>query len=198
VVHYRLTHDRTRPHSATRPLDGRVLVVGGSAGQSGFTSAELYDPASGTWSATDDMSTTRQNDEVCCPGVALLSSGDVLVAGGSGPQGVLSSSEVYRVAAGSWVTTGDLVVGRDAGFSLTPLLDGRVLVAGGRDDWGPLAYAVLYDEATGAWTRTNDMHFTRMSPGSALLADGRVLLVGGAVFGPPFAVSATAETFSPT
>jgi hypothetical protein len=185
-------------HSATRLLDGRVLVVGGSAGQSGFTSAELYDPASGTWSATDDMSTTRQNDEVCCPGVALLSSGDVLVAGGSGPQGVLSSSEVYRVAAGSWVTTGDLVVGRDAGFSLTPLLDGRVLVAGGRDDWGPLAYAELYDEATGAWTRTNDMHFTRMSPGSALLADGRVLLVGGAVFGPPFAVSATAETFSPT
>ena len=111
---------------------------------------------------------------------------------------MLSSSEVYRVATGSWVTTGDLVFGRDAGFTLTPLLDGRVLVAGGRDDWGPLAYAELYDEATGAWTRTNDMHVTRMSPGSALLADGPVLLVGGAVFGPPFTVSATAETFSPT
>jgi N-acetylneuraminic acid mutarotase len=185
-------------HSATRLLDGRVLVAGGSAGQSGFTSAELYDPAGGSWSPTGAMSITRQNDDVCCPGVALLPSGDVLVAGGAGPTGVLSSSEVYRVATGSWAATGDLVFGRDAGFTLTPLLDGRVLVAGGRDDWGPLAYAELYDEATGAWTRTNDMHLARMSPGTALLADGRVLLVGGAVFQPAFGVSATAETFSPT
>jgi N-acetylneuraminic acid mutarotase len=185
-------------HSATRLLDGRVLVAGGSAGQSGFTSAELYDPAGGSWSPTGAMSITRQNDDVCCPGVALLPSGDVLVAGGAGPTGVLSSSEVYRVATGSWDATGDLVFGRDAGFTLTPLLDGRVLVAGGRDDWGPLAYAELYDEATGAWTRTNDMHLARMSPGTALLADGRVLLVGGAVFQPAFGVSATAETFSPT
>jgi hypothetical protein len=185
-------------HSATRLLDGRVLVAGGSAGQSGFTSAELYDPASGSWSHTGAMSITRQNDDVCCPGVALLPSGDVLVAGGLGPQGALSSAEVYRVATGSWGPTGDLVFGRDAGFSLTPLLDGRVLLVGGRDDWGPLAYAEFYDEATGAWTRTNDMHITRMSPGTALLADGRVLLAGGAVFGPPSTVSATAETFSPT
>ena len=60
-----------------------------------------------------------------------------------------------------------------------------------------LAYAELYDEATGAWTRTNDMHLTRMSPGSALVADGRVLLAGGAAFQPSSAVSATVETFSP-
>jgi large repetitive protein len=144
------------------------------------------------------MSTTRQNDDVCCTGVALLPSGDVLVAGGFGPQGVLSSAEVYRVATGSWDPTGDLVFGRDAGFSLTPLLDGRVLLVGGRDDWGPLAYAELFDEDTGAWTRTNDMNLPRMLPATALLADGRVLLAGGGVLQPGFAVSATAEVFSPT
>jgi len=175
-----------------------VLVAGGSAGQSGFTSAELYDPASGSWNPTGAMNVTRQNDDVCCPGVALLLDGDDLIAGGSGPQGVLSSAEVYRVVTGSWAATGDLVFGRDAGFSLTSLLDGRVLVVGGRDDWGPLAYAELYDAATEAWTRTNDLHLARMSPATSLLADGRVLVAGGEMLQPPFSVSATAETFSPT
>ena len=36
-------------HTATRLLDGRVLVAGGD---SSGTSAELYDPTTGTWSAT--------------------------------------------------------------------------------------------------------------------------------------------------
>ena len=41
---------------AVRLLDGRVLVVGGqSDAGDGLTSAELYDPATGTWSATGDM-----------------------------------------------------------------------------------------------------------------------------------------------
>ena len=188
-------------HSATRLLDGRVLVVGGDAGQDGFASAELYDPATGSWTTTGAMSVARSNDDVCCPGIARLPGGDVLVAGGSHPQGpgtsVLSSAEVYRVATGTWEATGDLVFGRDAGFDLVPLLDGRVLIAGGRDDWGPVAYAELYDEVTGTWSRTNDMRVPRTSPATALLADGRVLVVGGGL-GPPSASPGSAETFSPT
>ena len=42
-------------HTAVRLLDGRVLVVGGANGDENDTSAELYDPASGTWSATGNM-----------------------------------------------------------------------------------------------------------------------------------------------
>jgi len=42
------------------------------------------------------------------------------------------------------------------------------------------------------------MNLARMSPGAALLADGRVLLVGGSTTGASFAVTASAETFSPT
>jgi hypothetical protein len=139
------------------------------------------------------MSTARQDDDVCCPGTALLPSGDVLVAGGSGPQGLLAGAEVYRVATGTWQATGDLVTGRDAGFALVPLLDGRVLVAGGRDDSGALPYAELYDEVLGTWVRTNDMALPRMSPAAAVLADGRVLVAGGS--GP--ATGGSAEVFIP-
>jgi hypothetical protein len=42
-------------YPGSRARDGCVLVVGGSVGQSGFTRAELCDPASGTWSSIDDM-----------------------------------------------------------------------------------------------------------------------------------------------
>src|SRR5688572_14085605 len=45
-------------HTATRLPDGRVLVAGG-----GFmnASAELYNPALGTWSATGSLSIAREN-----------------------------------------------------------------------------------------------------------------------------------------
>ena len=43
--------------AAVQLRDGRVLVMGGEDAASGetLTSAELYDPVSGTWSATGSM-----------------------------------------------------------------------------------------------------------------------------------------------
>src|SRR6266576_3264214 len=46
-------------HTATLLPNGKVLVAGG-LGSSGFlTSAELYDPASGSWTATGSLNTAR-------------------------------------------------------------------------------------------------------------------------------------------
>jgi hypothetical protein len=40
--------------------DGRVLVAGGlDNGSGGIRSAEIYDPASGTWSATGSLADDR-------------------------------------------------------------------------------------------------------------------------------------------
>ena len=49
-------------HTAVRLLDGRVLVLGGSSDGSGVTSAQLYDPFSGTWTATASMANPREGD----------------------------------------------------------------------------------------------------------------------------------------
>src|SRR6266513_7119 len=45
-------------HTATLLPNGKVLVAGGGDG-SILASAELYDPASGTWSATGSLATAR-------------------------------------------------------------------------------------------------------------------------------------------
>jgi len=76
-------------HTATRLLDGTVLVAGGSTGASGTvaTSAELYDPVTGSWSATGNMKEGRWSHSA-----TLLLDGRVLVVGGISN---ISGSDVF-------------------------------------------------------------------------------------------------------
>src|SRR5947207_9079824 len=46
-------------HTATLLPNGKVLVTGGINNYGAFSSAELYDPAHGTWSATGSLNTER-------------------------------------------------------------------------------------------------------------------------------------------
>src|SRR5476651_257874 len=66
-------------HTATLLPNGKVLVAGGSGviSSGSLASAELYDPASGTWTATGSLATERHFHTA-----TLLPNGKVLVAGG--------------------------------------------------------------------------------------------------------------------
>ncbi|HSH58195.1 MAG TPA: kelch repeat-containing protein, partial [Acidimicrobiales bacterium] len=86
---------------------GKVLVAGGTSGSGAFDSAELYDPATNTWSATGSMSTARIQFTA-----TQLADGRVLAAGGDGPggnQAVEASAELYDPATGTWSPTGSMV-----------------------------------------------------------------------------------------
>jgi hypothetical protein len=141
--------------TATILADGSVLAAGGwsfpcSGGYCYSTvtdSAELYNPAAGTWTYTG--SSTRRSSH----SATLLLSGQVLVAGGdnyafdsSYTQATLASSEIYDTGAGAWRSTGKLNTARHS-HTATLLQNGDVLVAGGGSglDNEILGSAELYD-----------------------------------------------------
>jgi len=192
-------------HTAVLLSNGKVLVAAGGAPGGGDTfglaSAELYDPASGTWSPTGSLITCagEQGGRYLAVGVRLAD-GRVLIAGGL-PQGVtfanFSSAEIYDPASGSWSCTGSMAIGRRYGFTLTLLPDSKVLVAGGTTSWtGTLTdKAELYDPGTGTWTPTSPVPTTRSSHSATLLPSGKVLVAGG--IDTPVNIASLAELYDP-
>ena len=169
-------------HTATLLANGKLLIAGGfsSCNNSGCTTldtAELYDPATGTWSTTGKMSTPRSAH------IAVrLPNGKVLVAGGSSNTQTLSSAELYDPATGTWSATGSLSVNR--GESLGILLpNGKVLMTSGVTNVGGnfvlINSAELYNPATGTWSATGNMTSPRFFPSITLLSNGKVLVAGG-------------------
>jgi hypothetical protein len=168
-------------HTATLLSSGKVLVAGGRPTFSGMgnlpiTSAELYDPASGTWTFTGSLNSGRWSHTA-----TLLPNGKVLVAAGFGDGTVLLSSEIYDPATATWTTTGNLLA-RRADHTATLLPDNRVLVAGGFGGdypYGTRASAELYDPSSRSWTSTGSLITSREQHTATLLPDGTVLVAGG-------------------
>ena len=181
---------------ATLLRDGKVLVAGGGATG---TDAQRYDPASGTWTRTGSMVSNGST-------ATLLRNGKVLVTGGHNEAGgSVASAQVYDPGNGTWSRTGDMTTSR-RDFSATLLPNGKVLVAGGEEDLSngnavELASAELYDPDTGTWTRTGSMAATRFGHTATLLANGKVLVAGGAGMAPGATICsdplASAELYDP-
>jgi hypothetical protein len=138
----RLGTPRTE-HTATLLPSGKVLVAGGEAPQTMIlSSAELYDPGTGTWTPTGILGTPRELHTA-----TLLPSNEVLVAGGyNGPS--LSSAELYDPATGTWTSTGSMVTGRWF-HSATLLPSGKVVATAGLNEGGYLSSVELYDQGVG-------------------------------------------------
>ncbi len=178
---FHLTGSMTVPrvaHTATLLSDGRVLIAGASGyGGDLVASAELYDPATGTFTKTGSMTTGRDDHTA-----ALLSDGRVLIVGGEGYE-ASASAELYDPKAGAFTATGPPITARYS-HTATLLADGRVLIVGGsnHDDPGVrrvASSAELYDPATGAFSQTGSTTTDRVDHKATLLTDGRVLIAGG-------------------
>ncbi len=122
-------------------------MAGGEISSGYTSSAELYNPAAGTWSATGSLATARSAHNA-----TLLRNGKVLAAGGRNllgpnlPATDLNSVELYDPATGTWSATGSLGMARES-FTATLLPDGKVLAVGGQNYLYTLGTAELYNPA---------------------------------------------------
>jgi Galactose oxidase, central domain len=165
--------------SATLLNNGQVLVVGGTYRgtfvQYGLTSAELYNPATATFSTTGSLNTGRYGHTA-----TLLNNGKVLIAGGTNNSTRLSSAELYDPTTGTFTVTGSLSCA--CGYSATLLANGMVLFSGGFDGSNAVTSAELYDPASGKFVPTGNLNVARAGPSSTLLGNGKVLVAGGVYY----------------
>jgi len=206
-------------HAATLLNNGMVLITGGTSyfgsglgaidtlGDGNFyfldtlSSAELYDPSTGTFTVTGNMGESRFGHTA-----TLLGNGQVLIAGGtlvdcqlpaSDTPGcseapaffALSEAEIYNPANGKFTATVGNMTSARAGHTATLLNDGEVLLAGGNsilnNNGGPglsgkvVSTAEIFDPRTGIFIQTGGMSGARQFHTATLLDNGTVLVAGG-------------------
>ena len=168
--------------AVVRLPSGKVLVAGGENGSMlspvALATAELYDPATNTWSSAGVMTSVRYMGTS-----ALLPNNKVLVA--SGVTSLISTTpttDLYDPATNTWSAGAPMSVSH--GAAAAGLLGtGSFLVAGGFFDIGGVfdftATAELYNPAADTWTSAGDLSQARYGSMSALVGTGDLLVIGG-------------------
>ena len=186
-------------HSLVKLADGRVLALGGSTAtdasspiaaaiaivSSATDSAEIYNPATGTWSNATAMPWKRTGVSA-----ARLPDGTVLVAGGGGP-GILSlpsffaTSGRYQPTTNSWLPLPNMPGSTRALATTTVLGDGDVLVTGGANgSLATLSVTALsdvtrFDAATNTWSAKASMLQARAGHSATYFPSNDTVVVCG-------------------
>ncbi len=161
-----------RSRQAVLLQNGEVLLAGGFDdrvnGGSALTSAELYNPSTGTWTATGNMTTPRSGFAF-----VLLQNGEVLAAGGDQAPGSQnpSSAELYNPATGTWTATGNMTTAASTASAVL-LQNGDVFVAD----------VNIYHPSTGTFTALSAPAPSGAGGPVGLVLNGSVLTYGG-IFG---------------
>ena len=167
-------------HGATLLPSGKVLVVGGANPDTGGNqvTCSLYDYANDTWDPTGDL--TYRRDQIS---LVLLPNGNVMALGGDdgiGGSGFINSCEIYDpdpvTGIGTWLPAPSLSI---AGNQRTTVLlaDGRILDAVGNN---PAPVTEIFDYTVGSWNSSGDLIESRTDYTLTPLANGKLLIAGGA------------------
>ncbi|MBS0379566.1 MAG: hypothetical protein JSS29_13835 [Proteobacteria bacterium] len=157
-------------HAATLLKDGRVLLTGGIDSGVSSVHAEIYDPATGAYTATGDMTQGHSYHAT-----AALADGRVVIVG-DWPAG--APPEIYDPSAGAFTALTN-AGSCCAPFSTATLLNsGEVLIAGGGFSSGAET-AYLLDASAHSLVQTGSLNQGRLGHTATLLGNGKVLVVGG-------------------
>jgi hypothetical protein len=188
--------------------NGKALVAGGwNAASGALATAEVFDPASGTFASTGPMASAHLWAGWTAPW-PVLASGEVLVAGGLAASGaLLGSAELYDPSAGTFAATGSLATPVVA-FDPVTLAGGSVLFVGGYSTvvvepptpgWqytSGTSAVQRYDADAGAFASAGTLAEERLFGCNVRLASGKVLAIGGWQ-GAPVAAESNIEQYDP-
>jgi len=174
-----MTTSRTL-HTATVLPGGEILMAGGTGTSGLLASAERYDPAAGTFTATAGTMTVPRSAH----GAALLPSGKVLLVS-------INSAELYDPVTDTFTATANPGAAYPQA-SVVVLSNGKALVTGS----STLA-AELYDPDTETFSYAGADWVPRLVHQAVALPTGGVLLVGGQSYGAEPDVHSDAALFEP-
>jgi hypothetical protein len=164
--------EQARCYTSTFLPDGKILITAFFF-SNGVVNAtpELYDPSTGTFTATGRFVNTPA-DQLFDYTATLLPNGKVLIAE--------PIAQLYDPVSGTFSLTGPMIAPVERfGRTATVLTNGKVLLAGGEDDFGRSRTAELYDPSSGTFTVTGSMTKGRAWHSATLLPNGTVLIAGG-------------------
>ena len=187
-----------RLHRATELRSGKILLTGGLGGTTNTSNtiqsiAELYDPATGSFTqTTGGLITARRTHQA-----TLLYTGKVLVAGGfDTATTVTASAELYDPSLNTFTATGSMITARTSP-NLTRLPDGKILVSGGSDATGtPIQSVEIYDPATGVFTAAGNAPVARDGNRVTRLDNGKIIFVGGQTTADATSVTNSADLYN--
>ena len=189
----RESHTATLLDFGSQLTNGKVLVTGGvDSNKQVLSSAELFDPANGTFTPTKGSMNAARAFHTA----TLLNDGTVLVTGGLDGNTELATAEIFDPESGTFTPTKGAMESPQAHHVATLLKDGTVLITGESYSVANLGTSELFDPASGMFTPTKGSMSTARPSHAATLLDhgaaitnGQVLLTGGE--------TATAELFDP-
>ncbi len=186
-------------HTATRLLDGRILLAGGLDGVAinNWTDGEVYDPATNTFMpVANQMAGPRAAHTA-----TLLNDGRVLLTGGNTMFAILSAgnyitvfstsintTEIYNPVTNTF-TPGPIMSSKRLAHEAVKLPNGTVLVVGGINGGINLGVTALptftsttqiFNPTTNTFTNSGTVVSSRLKPVLEVLPSGNVLMAGGA------------------
>jgi N-acetylneuraminic acid mutarotase len=166
----------THSNATTLLADGRMISVCGQASSSPTHAVVIYDPESNAFTMSEN-NVANFGGASRSHAVNLLADGRVIVSGGYGSSGAISTSRIFNPTTLLWSAGPALSSTRYQHASVT-LPDGKVLILGGISS-SALNTVELYDPALNTWTVKSPMSVARSVLSAVLLSDGNVLVTSG-------------------
>jgi RHS repeat-associated protein len=180
----RTLHSATQLNTSSNgTTSGMVLIAGGINGSTSQSTAQLYSPSAGTWTAAANLNAARHAHSA-----TLLADGRVLVAGGLNGTTTLTTAALYNPASGTgtWTATSGQIPppglkNHTASLLVTSngQLSNKVLLVGGNSGSGTVASVFLFDPTSTSFNTMTTLASPREGHTATTLANGNVLITGG-------------------